>query len=82
MDLSNASNKIAAQGELVSRIRDEVGKVIVGQEKLVDRLILALVANGHILLEGVPGLAKTLRDRKSTRLNSSHPTTSRMPSSA
>ena len=60
MDLSNASNKIAAQGELVSRIRDEVGKVIVGQEKLVDRLILALVANGHILLEGVPGLAKTL----------------------
>ena len=60
MDLSNASNKIAAQGELVSRIRDEVGKVIVGQEKLIDRLILALVANGHILLEGVPGLAKTL----------------------
>ena len=60
MDLSNASNKIAAQGELVSRIRDEVGKVIVGQEKLIDRLILALIANGHILLEGVPGLAKTL----------------------
>ena len=60
MDLSKASNKIAEQGELVSRIRDEVGKVIVGQEKLIDRLILALVANGHILLEGVPGLAKTL----------------------
>ena len=60
MDLSNASNKIAAQGELVSRIRDEVGKVIVGQEKLIDRLVLALIANGHILLEGVPGLAKTL----------------------
>ena len=60
MDLSKASNKIAAQGELVSRIRDEVGKVIVGQEKLIDRLILALIANGHILLEGVPGLAKTL----------------------
>ena len=60
MDLTNASNKIAAQGELVGRIRDEVAKVIVGQEKLIDRLILALVANGHILLEGVPGLAKTL----------------------
>ena len=60
MDLSNASNKIAAQGKLVNRIRDEVGKVIVGQEKLIDRLILALIANGHILLEGVPGLAKTL----------------------
>ena len=60
MDLSKASNKIAEQGELVNRIRDEVGKVIVGQEKLIDRLILALIANGHILLEGVPGLAKTL----------------------
>jgi MoxR-like ATPase len=60
MDMQSATNRIAAQGELVSRIRNEVGKVIVGQEKLVDRLILALVANGHILLEGVPGLAKTL----------------------
>ena len=60
MDLKEATNRISAQAELVSRIRDEVGKVIVGQEKLVDRLILALVTDGHILLEGVPGLAKTL----------------------
>ena len=60
MDLKEATNRIAAQGELVTRIRDEVGKVIVGQEKLVDRLILALATGGHILLEGVPGLAKTL----------------------
>ncbi len=60
MDLKEATNRIAAQGELVARIRDEVGKVIVGQEKLVDRLILALATGGHILLEGVPGLAKTL----------------------
>ena len=60
MDLKEATNAIAAQKELVQRIRDEVGKVIVGQEKLVDRLILALATDGHILLEGVPGLAKTL----------------------
>ena len=60
MDLSNATNRIAAQGDLVRKIKDEVGKVIVGQEKLVDRLVLALVTDGHILLEGVPGLAKTL----------------------
>ncbi|MBQ2628637.1 MAG: MoxR family ATPase [Kiritimatiellae bacterium] len=60
MDLNEATNRISAQAELVSRIRDEVAKVIVGQEKLVDRLILALVTGGHILLEGVPGLAKTL----------------------
>ena len=60
MDLQNATSRIAAQGELVTKIKDEVGKVIVGQEKLVDRLVLALVTDGHILLEGVPGLAKTL----------------------
>lgn len=60
MDLKQATARIAAQKELVSRIRDEVGRVIVGQEKLVDRLVLALITDGHILLEGVPGLAKTL----------------------
>ncbi len=60
MDLKEASNRIAAQKELVANIRAEVGRVIVGQEKLIDRLILALVTDGHILLEGVPGLAKTL----------------------
>ena len=60
MDLTAQTNKIAAQSELVKKIREEVGKVIVGQERLIDRLILALVTDGHILLEGVPGLAKTL----------------------
>ena len=60
MDLASQTNKIAAQADLVTKIREEVGKVIVGQEKLIDRLILALVTDGHILLEGVPGLAKTL----------------------
>ena len=60
MDLASQTNKIAAQADLVTKIREEVGKVIVGQEKLIDRLLLALVTDGHILLEGVPGLAKTL----------------------
>jgi len=60
MDLKEATGRIARQGELVERIRSEVAKVIVGQEKLVDRLLLALATGGHILLEGVPGLAKTL----------------------
>jgi len=45
---------------LVQWIRDEINRVIVGQETLVDRLLTALLADGHILLEGVPGLAKTL----------------------
>ncbi|MGN0854705.1 MAG: AAA family ATPase [Kiritimatiellia bacterium] len=60
MDLKEATNRINAQKEVVARIREEVGRVIVGQEKLIDRLILALATDGHILLEGVPGLAKTL----------------------
>ena len=60
MDIKEATQRIASRKELVAKIRDEVGRVIVGQEKLVDRLILALVTDGHILLEGVPGLAKTL----------------------
>ena len=60
MNLNDATNRVSKQGELVDRIRSEVAKVIVGQEKLIDRLILALATGGHILLEGVPGLAKTL----------------------
>ena len=42
------------------RLREEIGKVIVGQRYLVDRLLIGLLSNGHVLLEGVPGLAKTL----------------------
>lgn len=42
------------------RIRNEIGKVIVGQEKVLDHLMTALLANGHVLLEGVPGIAKTM----------------------
>jgi MoxR-like ATPase len=42
------------------RLREEIGRIIVGQRYLVDRLMIGLLANGHVLLEGVPGLAKTL----------------------
>ena len=44
----------------VQPLRQEIGRMIVGQQHLVDRLIVGLISNGHILLEGVPGLAKTL----------------------
>jgi MoxR-like ATPase len=46
--------------EAVNAIRDTVGKVIVGQHKMVDLMIAALLSDGHILIEGVPGVAKTL----------------------
>jgi len=55
--------KVRSQSGFVNDIRAEVGKVIVGQADLVDGLIMALLANGHVLLEGVPGLAKTLAVR-------------------
>lgn len=50
------------QRELISLdiIRAEIGKVVSGQDKLIERLLLALISDGHVLLEGVPGLAKTL----------------------
>ncbi len=48
---------------LIDEVRAEVGRVIVGQEYLVNRLLIALLCNGHILIEGVPGLAKTLAVR-------------------
>src|ERR1700712_1941415 len=47
----------------ISTLRKEISQVIVGQEYLVDRLLVGLLANGHVLLEGVPGLAKTLSVR-------------------
>lgn len=53
-------SKIEAAGKSIEKIRTEVRKVLVGQSNLLESLILALVTDGHILLEGVPGLAKTL----------------------
>ena len=57
------NEKIQAASAWVSPLRSAIGQVIIGQQYLVDRLILGLIANGHVLLEGVPGLAKTLSVR-------------------
>jgi MoxR-like ATPase len=51
---------VRANSQWVQPLRQQIARVIVGQEQLVDRLIVGLLSNGHILLEGVPGLAKTL----------------------
>ena len=58
--LTAINEAVKTRSEFVTKIKAEVSKVIVGQEKLVDGLLLGLLANGHVLLEGVPGLAKTL----------------------
>ena len=54
------AQRVKQESGAVHEIRTEMARVLVGQEYLVDRLILGLLANGHLLLEGVPGLAKTL----------------------
>lgn len=46
--------------DLVAPLRDEISRVVVGQQEIIDRLIISLIADGHVLLEGVPGIAKTL----------------------
>ncbi|WP_418655016.1 AAA family ATPase [Anoxybacter fermentans] len=48
------------KSQLIERLKEQIGRVVVGQKELVDRLLVGLLANGHILLEGVPGLAKSL----------------------
>jgi len=59
--MGEAASSAAGSGKaLADRIRTEVAKVVVGQEAMIDRLLIALLADGHVLLEGVPGLAKTL----------------------
>ena len=58
--LKAQTNEVSAW---VQKLRAEIGRVIVGQEPLVERLLVSLLANGHVLLEGVPGLAKTLSVR-------------------
>ena len=60
VDISELNEKIARDSAFISALRNEVSKAIVGQNHMVDSLLIGLLAKGHILLEGVPGLAKTL----------------------
>lgn len=59
-DLKALEEKIQNESEFLNDIRNELAKTVIGQQYMVDRLLLALISQGHILLEGMPGLAKTL----------------------
>lgn len=59
-DIKEINEKVKESSLFVQQINKELSKVIVGQKYMIDRLLVALLANGHILIEGVPGLAKTL----------------------
>jgi MoxR-like ATPase len=62
-DIRLLNEKISHSATFIDKIHTEIGKVIVGQNHMVERLLIGLLSNGHILLEGVPGLAKTLSIR-------------------
>jgi len=56
---SELASEIQRKSEPLRRLITEVGRVIVGQEKLIQRMLVAMISGGHLLIEGVPGLAKT-----------------------
>jgi len=60
LDITELNEKIKNESAFIDLLLGEIRKVIVGQKKMIERLIVGLLGNGHILLEGVPGLAKTL----------------------
>ena len=53
-------NEVEKSSAVLGNVRSEIARVIVGQQEIIDRLLIGIIANGHILIEGVPGLAKTL----------------------
>jgi len=59
VDVQQIKNRVVEQSESVHRLLAELGKTIVGQKEMISRLLVGLLSDGHILLEGVPGLAKT-----------------------
>ena len=63
VDIQAINKKIEKESEFIEKITREMSKVLVGQKYMIDRLLIGLLANGHVLLEGVPGLAKTLAVR-------------------
>ena len=59
-DIVKMNERYQTESEVLQKVREEVAKVIIGQEDLIESLLLALLCNGHVLIEGIPGLAKTL----------------------
>lgn len=60
LDITELNEKIRRESEFIDVLLHEIGRVIIGQKQMLERLVIGLLGNGHILLEGVPGLAKTL----------------------
>jgi MoxR-like ATPase len=75
INIQELNEKIKQESSFVDLVNMEMAKVIVGQKHLVDSLLIGLLSDGHILLEGVPGLAKTLaiNTLATTIVSSLHP---------
>ena len=59
-DIEKIQKQVEKESAFVKQLTEQISKVIVGQKILIERLLIGVLANGHILIEGVPGLAKTL----------------------
>jgi MoxR-like ATPase len=59
-NVQEINEKVQQRSSVIAQLRQEIAKNIVGQQYMIDRLLIGLFSNGHVLLEGVPGLAKTL----------------------
>jgi MoxR-like ATPase len=66
-EIEKLTEKVKAENEFVGKIKSEIAKVIVGQEALIERILISYISEGHVLLEGLPGLAKTLAIRAFAR---------------
>ena len=60
MDIREITEEVEREGGILAQVRHELRKQIIGQDRLLDRLLIGLISNAHLLIEGVPGLAKTL----------------------
>lgn len=67
-DIFQPNTNITTLNDAVKKVKNEIGKVIIGQEKMIDLLLTGLLADGHILIEGVPGVAKTLAAKLLSRI--------------
>jgi MoxR-like ATPase len=66
-EIEKLTEKVKAENGFVEKIKSEIAKVIVGQEALIERILISFISDGHVLLEGLPGLAKTLAIRSFAR---------------
>jgi MoxR-like ATPase len=66
-EIEKLTARVQRENDFTSLLKTEIGKIIVGQERLIERIIIAFITGGHVLLEGLPGLAKTLTVRAFAR---------------